>query len=129
MNEPNELRELDAWIGMHVFNLPPEIVARAVDPKTGGTVLWENNFFTRKNIEAFCAERPEYEFVLAEVWPNFTAEPASSMVILKMIGEKSAVTIRQQDGGMWCIWNHESHMLEDTFELAICRFAKKLFSK
>lgn len=95
-----EMRELDAWIARNLFE-------------------WDySNFMWWKNHE-----------IVAYNLPQFTISKADAMNVLEKCVEQSQLTM-QKPGTHWQIWNRVNHhVTAETLPLAICLFAKKLFSE
>jgi len=110
-----EMRELDARIAENVFSYPHTVInSNGVYgiPPNGNQML------------------DAYEKV-----PSYTTDSAASMDLLKiMVREKGRIQIDNlfYDGDNWRVFvleNEENASHAETLELAICQFAKNLFSK
>lgn len=107
-----EMRELDAWIHEHVF----------------GKCLFDehriNNALCRKCCMDCSSETHRVK--------SPTTDPAAAMEVLRICAKKDVtIQIRKQDSGEWCVWDVQSWSdgTASTLELAICLYAKKLFTK
>lgn len=122
-----ELRELDAWIAENVMGLKPwkETQERI-------TCILEPNEFVlsipSNIVRARIGSNPTKNFQ-----PTIDAD--DSLEVLKKCAKKLTfgVEISIQDGE-WCVWQMTDYAKEifakaPTLELAICRFARKLFEK
>lgn len=100
-----ELRELDAWIAEHVFGDKPD---------AGKTVPFSS--------EQYCH-------------PRYSSNNADAMLVLEMCMEKfGAVRMHKIKDGEYLVeslWQtHKGRfVIEDTMPLAICQFAKAIYSK
>jgi len=130
MND-NELRELDAWIAEHVMKSKPIIQARALNKDETGMALLEDDFVTRGIVKEFCDSHKEYHYKECEVFPHYTTDPADAMQVLEKCcqnyGMCGIVRVAYSKGFVepW-VCEHEK---SETLPLAICLFARKLFSK
>ena len=125
-----ELRELDVWIAKELFGW---------DFSEKG---WCMSALQHRQMNGFYYGFPpdsiQYKgCALPHRAPDYTTDPAAAMQVLEKCAAKIAVSARQQDGGKWCVWavDDESYKPKEldgyaeTLPLAICLFAKKLFSK
>ena len=136
MNTQDKI-ELNQWIAVNVMYAKPRTEARAVNPKTGGMTLCENDTITRRDVREFCIKHPEYKCVIADVWPDYTTVDNAMQVLKKCAEKVHMVAIENTASGMWSVCKLQCHdllwcdftTLAETLELAICLFAKKLFSK
>jgi hypothetical protein len=102
----NELRELDAWIHKHVM---------------------EGDLYVGLKKRGLCEFEPEL----------YSSSPAAMEVLKKCAEDGFAISCQKNSKG-WKVsriyWEsfvmHETELVfADTFELTICLFAKKVFSK
>lgn len=104
-------RELDAWIAEHVMGW-----------KRGPQ--WGNG-----NGEWLNGEIPVCTWHTA---PQFCTNPVAAMALLEKCAKKAvSISIVPQSNGGWIIYAHgiDTNMVEaDDLPLAICLFAKKLYS-
>jgi len=115
-----ELRELDAWIGVNVFG-KKAIHAHSAKP-TEGT---EDDYFVIEWINASCS------------LPHYTTDPAAAMQVLeKCFGRMGGTLIGiARLGSNYCVCvpayaqDFGDVTSAPTLPLAICLFAKQLFSK
>ncbi len=112
---PTELRELDAWIAEHVMGWK---ISQAGNSGKNQSGQW-------KSI------------------PIYTTDPAAALEVLKKCYEKiwsdnpiitkcQHFKIEIWNNGLWVVQQSEkieTSIESETLELAICLFAKKLFSK
>jgi Phage ABA sandwich domain len=127
---PTEQRELDAWIAEHVMGYRWTKIERR-----GKT----NHLFPS---EQFRFEPAVDNFNDNGGAPSFTTDPAAAMEVLKRCADKVTAEFGSLDidgqGNSWLISaqmrgefaadvEHETEA--KTLELAICLFAKKLFTK
>lgn len=62
--------------------------------------------------------------------PSFTADPAAAMMVWKQILSRySPVSRQRQTDGFYYVWINNVQAEGETLEIAICRFARKLFEK
>lgn len=143
-----ELRELDAWIAEHVMGL-----AKAFGLKKRG--YWyrpEAKGYTDRQSEAWRlpleeAKKHEYKrgdepvLIFELDTPRYTKDHASAMMVLEKCAGKVNVTIAEV-GLVWDVMARDWDRVNtgdqiqpelvsaqgDTFLLAICLFAKKLYS-
>jgi len=107
MNE-TEQRELDAWIAENVMGWD------LGESKPGHGWPWFGEF-------GFGDEQ--------EKIPHYTTDPAAAMEVLKKCSEETYITTRRHKR-CWSMSGSNGMTIEaETLELAICLFAKKLFSK
>lgn len=104
-----EHNELDAWIAEHVFDLK-------FDPASEN---WFDPVHPRRNPKAF-------------ELPKFTTDPAVAMEVLKKCALKSGrcLEILFDSDDKWVV-SHDAKIVSgvaETLELAICLFARQLFS-
>lgn len=126
-----DTRELDAWIAEHVMGFEER-------PCYHGSARIEGMTFYVANGRSVTGEasKGNHQF------PKYTTDPAAAMEVLKKCGEHlaatdSAIELGQnlnKDGLIYWWVNHDrasaSFLCEaETLELAICLFAKKLFTK
>lgn len=119
--ELRELRELDAWIAEHVMGWH-----------------WLVNSSKTRFIREFDGDRAAGSEPLWIHWdetlPRPTTDPAAAMLVLEKCMTYSANQfIYWQRGGNHIVsmqhWNGDSSIESDTLPIAICLFAKALFSK
>lgn len=150
----NELRELDAWIAEHVMELPPAfvVIKRGLyyrpDDKGYTIKMSEAGRYTLEQAKE--RECPYDEPVTYKPWEceHYTTDPAAAMEVLKKCGDfikgkdhprgSGNYYIRLYRPSMfneWCVCrgnedqSNTPYGQAETLELAICQFAKKLFSK
>jgi Phage ABA sandwich domain len=140
----DELREFNAWIAENVMGLPPEYVVM----KRGLFYRPDDKGYTHKMSEAgrYTLEQakereyPHDDPVTYKPWEcsNYTTDPAAAMQVLKKCVEmRGEVKIFKAGDGEWVCrkpigsgYNSTLHIATaTTLELAICRFARKLFEK
>lgn len=128
--KPKELRELDAWIAENVMG--KKAISRDGQRPTKGT---EDDYFVREWIH------------ISGSLPRYTTDPASAMLVLEKCAEKRTAEgydVYRPDATL-CVsaphpdWENKWVIMSDasgtsvaeagTFPLAICLFAKQLFSK
>lgn len=133
-----EMSELEVWIGKNVMAARPKIEARALDASETGMALWETDLITRGAVRDFCQKHPEYHYKECEVWPCYPTSREDALAVLEKCSEKAVgreIAIRKESNGYFvglCDWFYEELVLEssaETLPLAICLFAKKLFSE
>lgn len=119
MND-TELRELDAWIAEHVMGWT--IFKTTDDWHKAGSP-------TSRTIQVL-DQTPHFDI------PKYTTDPAAAMMVLEKCGSENTIAIYFGTDGVWHV-EHEN-IYEDrvdfqakaeTLPLAICLFAKQLFSK
>lgn len=105
-----ELRELDAWIACNLFGAKDIVWVQ----------LWA---------EIGCPNEPFQNHGADEI-PYYTTAPAAAMEVMKKCLEKDSVGFWKKQHG-YTVKNHREDCREQapTLELAICLFAKKLFTK
>lgn len=117
-----ELRELDAWIAEHVMGWKArklnrrDLINHLMPPQsiTDGFGKYDADPMFQTNVTGV---------------PNYTTEPAAAMEVLKKCMDMAVVTLFEKaKGGYEVRWQQMSASAE-TLELAICLFAKKLFTK
>jgi hypothetical protein len=131
----NEMRELDAWISVHVTNTKPTIQARALTADETAMGLWDDELITKKAVREFCEKNPEYHYKECEVWPHYTKYPAAAFEVLKKCADGKTILVSGDKDGNWtvgqlggdAVFKHET--TAETLELAVCLFSKRLFSK
>jgi len=103
-----EMRELDAWIAEHLFELK-------VAERRGGEVMMH---YQTKGGKWMPMD-----------WVAYTKSPADALAVLKRCTEKGRLTI-YREGRYWLIENR-THLLSraPTLEEAICIAAKALFDQ
>lgn len=112
----DEMRELDAWIAENVFGMD----IRTLERRYFGKKKWDSTIIGKTG-----------HFIL----PYYTTEPAAAFEVLKKCQLKAGVLIRQfGDNYSVCATNNDGETLHSCFtsttlELAICMFAKQLFTK
>ena len=138
-----ELRELDAWIAEHVMHIP------LFKEKEGGNNYWfcptcqkpipsEHVTFTEHHDERYggcgvSVHENTYEY-------SPTTDPAAAMMVLEKCCQKETDGMdgieidysKDHPLGEWqigSVLNSNLHIESETLPLAICLFAKKLFSK
>jgi len=131
----SEMEELEKWIAINVMDEMPRIQAHALDAEEKFTALWEDDHITRKCVRDFCEENPEYHYKECEVYKHYTTDPAPAFDLLKKcaekLGEKEAIEVQTRYG----VWNVSAWPVSKieteapTLELAICQFAKLVFTK
>jgi hypothetical protein len=139
MNE-KEMRELDAWIAEHVMGWK----WFAFPPVTDGTRKWTillktSSWQRRQGGKQVSAPHKNDEIDIGSV-PQYTTDPAAAMEVLRKIGEEmGGRTYGLRIHGpsaefkvhFWTVTDDEFDVEANapTLELAICLFAKQLFSK
>jgi len=115
-----ELRSLDAFIAEHVMGW--QLVTTLHDIVTPG------QFFARSD--------GVFVFKRGSELRNFhpTTDPAAAMEVLKKCGEELyghgvAIEIRNYNRQGWTVMAQSRGNTAETIELAICYFAKQLFTK
>lgn len=132
-----ELRELDAWIEINVFN-------QKVFSEIRGEFEWfyfaDPEKMSRREKEKYKPrEWSDYD-PMKHVLPNgqprrFSTNPADAMAVLKKCAEKQDVMLGfNNHGKRWAISKCSSGLNSGyteapTLELAIARFARKVFEK
>lgn len=139
----SQLRELDAWIAEHVFGYKWGHFG-SVDDKTGLPELgWKEPIYLlepeRYGVEKSAHELPPQHRCKVDGWinkglpsyPEYTTDPAAAMAVLEKCREKESVTIGTLNGKCCVTKSSWSRLFveSDTLPLAICLFAKQLFSK
>jgi len=126
-------KELDKWIAKNVTLKKPYKVAMALTSDESGIALIEGELIGRSDVEQYCKDYPKYHCKIVDVYPEYTTDPAAAMEVLEKCYEKtnlSICTCKSPDGYKFWLPNGFSIALNaTTLELAICLFAKKLFSK
>ena len=127
-----ELRELNAWIAEYIFDIPilseEEMINEAVN-------VWLEQPQCRYFHKGFSAYPvPGKEPVVQQLFRSYTTNSIDTMDVLKKCLEKSGygIILDVHDDAGYSI-EHQSPFSslatrEETLELTICRFAKKLFS-
>ena len=110
----SELRELDAWIAEHVMGKNP--IHRDDKPPTKGT---EDDYFV-----------VEY-LAFSRSCPLYTTDPDAAMQVLEKCQHLTDVVVYKTVQDKHGVRDDISDFAVDaeTLPLAICKFAKKLFSK
>jgi len=113
-NTPEELRELDAWIAEHVMGLVRH-------PCWYTHEHWEGVWRVPDGTKGFNKFRP-------------TTDPAAAMAVLEKCAEvESPVSVATCfEAGTWSVFvggHWDEKRSAETLPLAICLFAKALFSK
>ena len=135
MNE-KELRELDAWIAEHLFDFA---WCPSVGFRKEKTSYW---LFEPKEVERYKPEVIKHNLPLSDAYnhvaerrvPYYTTDPAAAMMVLeKCAQEDSEIRIFQLPDKSFRIGSMDRKGMFLTFAqtlpLAICLFAKKLFTK
>lgn len=139
MNDKDVL-ELNTWIAEHVMGVKPAIESAAMSKDRKGYALWEKPGISREIVKDFCERTPEYDYVENKIYPNYSKNPAAAMQVLEKCAEKldgfevsiglHVYKASEPARFMVCSSNHrEFQSIAETLPLAICLFAKKLFSK
>ena len=115
-----ELRKLDAWIAEHVFEWTDiEFFQPPCD------VMEEPNLPFWRGVQKAC--------LLWQSVPCFTTDPAAAMMVLEKCFEKYygiVINFEPNSKTFVCWYGHPVvGTYAETLPLAICLFAKKLFSK
>lgn len=110
-----EMRELDAWIWQNV--MLAKLVIRPAD-----------STYPKLKYLRF----PNGDEILERMWSP-TTDPAAAMDVLKKCGQSAVVTITTNPSiashlGVWTCADEQIFCTGETLELAICLFAKKLFT-
>lgn len=136
-----EMRELDAWIGVNLFNHGETVglMKRGLwyRPKASGYTGSESEAGRYSREEA---KRHEYNppgcldpVTVAEFSaPHYTTDAAPSLEVLKKCAEKVCVKVTQMVDGQWQVFSHSGQTISTTaptLELAIAKFSKELFKK
>lgn len=140
MTIEQELRELDAWIAEHVMGTKNMFGLK----KRGFWYRPNAHGYTDRQSEAWQlpfeeAKKHEYphgghddRVTVCEIEiPSYTSNPAAAMQVLEKCAEKTTVALNQGTTG-WFISDCDKKLrfaVAETLPLAICLFAKKLFSK
>lgn len=105
------MRELDAWIAEHVFVWQYKMTGS--DPVEDG--------------ECWFSESGKFPCEL----PYYTTDPAAAMVVLEKCTQKDSVGIWRVSHIEFVVKNHRESVraTSETLPLAICLFAKQLFTK
>lgn len=115
-----ELRELDAWIALNVFNwervLPNDVIGEF--DKTGTPPNWGDSGIRYHQV------------------PKYSTDPAAAFEVLKKCSEKctkehrGSVSLFNIRTIRWCVTSGCGIQgIDETLELALAKFAQKLFSK
>lgn len=115
---PEQMRELDAWIGRNVFG---KKVCECFPH------LWERRG-TEGDSELYCTHCNAY---LSDVrLVTYTTSPADAFAVLEKCAEKKSIEINRLVSGRWYITTlHMDVEPQSTLPVAICLFAKALFGK
>ncbi len=111
-----EMRELDAWIAEHVFGLrhensPSKIVPGTFSYQRGGEVL---KFYHGNQLEIF----------------NPTTDPAAAFKVLQKCQEERIISLHKNRISSLGKGEEKAIAIEaETIELAICKFARMIFTK
>ena len=124
----SEMRKLDAWIADHVMHEKPLTQSRALNKEETAMALWDDGLITRKDVREFCEKNPEYHYKECEVYASYTTSPAAFDVLKKCL-EKFDINIAQTSGPEWIIESFSTCSFAPTLELAICKFAKAVFTE
>jgi hypothetical protein len=112
------LRELDAWIAVNVFG--KKAISIHDKPPTKGT---EDDYFIK-----------EYLFI-SHSCPHYSTEGHHALLVLKKCAEIRQATIAGPTKyDKWFVWsfNDDANLVRgegETLEIAICDYAKLLYSK
>ena len=119
-----ELRELDAWIALNVT----KTLRKLSDEEYAAIVAWceEANKDPHPNLELTTPRRYEGSCL------KYTSDPAAAMEVLekcaKQVGNVIEIFGNNKDGWVVSGKNDAWESDADTLPLAICLFAKKLFT-
>jgi len=121
-----ELRELDAWIAEHVFGWHRQSFENGYLRQN---LLVENKFRADK----YRRHGWHNDVEVLDTFPKFSTDPAAAMQVLEKCIEKEPNGIVCGNlKGQWCATTHGwggAFCEAETLPLAICLFAKQLFSK
>lgn len=132
--ELKELMELDAWIHRNLFGAPDRCLHLQITKLRGSL----------KQCDACGEQFGDTSLAMAYAQtPDFSTDPAAAMEVLKKCAEKCTITVEfgtTAFGATACmvaklIDHDDGSYVEDfckteaTLELAICLFAKQLFSQ
>jgi hypothetical protein len=129
-----EMKELDAWIHKHVMegDLYVGLKKRGLwyRPNARGYTDRQSEAGRYTRAEAKEHEYPHDEPVtICEFKPeNYSSDAAAAMEVLKKCSDIAVIDVGQSVG-KWFAANQDFFEWAQTLELAICLFAKKLFSK
>ena len=123
-----EMRELDAWIWFNIFKM----VEHKIDKTSDGVDVWERLYLPENISPTLPHDELEKHWRILYI-PTFTITAEYAMEVLKKCAEKCnkediSICLRY---GAWNVSQWTKHKIEEeaeTLELAICLFAKKLFS-
>lgn len=143
-----ELRELDTWIHRHIFEVDLYVGLKKRGfwwrPNSCGYTGNQDEAGRYTRAEAAKKAQPDGEPVtIREFEPKkYTTDSAAAMEVLKKCAEKmdryqSVTLVKNGDTFTICMatpvryeqYDYSHHATDETIELAICLFAKKLFSK
>jgi len=126
------MRELDAWIAENVFG---NFKVIKVSPRR-----WDCRYGITPEIKDGVGYGPAFKsesearamMLVAGHCKNYTTDPAAAMEVLKKCSTEKRITIAVwRDAGNWYCNNATGGNFygeADTLELAICLFAKQLFT-
>lgn len=125
-----ELRELDAWIAEHVFEWQRQSFDNG---HAKHNLLVRDKFRTDKFVKHGWIDGNK----LVETFPKYTTDPAAAMLVLEKCCEidgMDAIVEIAKTTTSWRVFNRDKSKdqcttFANTLPLAICLFAKKLFTK
>jgi len=133
-----EMRELDAWIDEHVMGLVQEYAVmkggRFYRPRSCGYTdcLTEAGRYSKADAEREIVGGGPMKLIPFPI-PHYTTDPAAAMIVLEKCAEKCLNLEIDFRKGTWAVglWRIATPLeaTAETLPLAICLFAKKLFSK
>lgn len=133
-----ELRELDAWIAEHVMGLAQEYAVmkcgRFYRPKSCGYTdsIAEAGRYSKADALREIV-RGEPMKIIPFPTPRYTTNPAAAMMVLEKCAQKYTNLEIEFIDGTWTVgrWrgSNTTEATAETLPLAICLFARELYSK